>query len=296
MYSTPEEIDEARIDEHYTEFLSVMRFLNENSEDDEHFLTVWRDYSIKLSEASLGDTTILAAKNAAEDAMYQTVCRTERISASESADIIDDSSVHMPVEVMEQDIKSYAQVQELLDQIGANFHVPVDYIKSTPYLMSFMRDYQLKRYVEKYFTAHPDEAKKANKDLLWLRRNALDRFDRIPSNNARLERVMNTVLQRGVEKLLWMPPSRPYYELQGVYKDTEFSTKTLIFSSWEMVPRMLACMLSYEAERRTVGKLARDYEDRDVHYFYTGEKRYPSARMNFSVRNGIPSSMTLFCS
>ena len=295
MYSTPEEIDEARIDEHYTEFLSVMRFLNENSEDDERFLTVWRDYSIKLSEASLGDTTILAAKNAAEDAMYQTVCRTERISASESADIIDDSSVHMPVEVMEQDIKSYAQVQELLDQIGANFHVPVDYIKSTPYLMSFMRDYQLKRYVEKYFTAHPDEARKANKDLLWLRRNALDRFDRIPSNNARLERVMNTVLQRGVEKLLWMPPSRPYYELQGVYKDTEFSTKTLIFSSWEMVPRMLACMLSYEAERRTVGKLARDYEDRDVHYFYTGEKRYPSARMNFSVRNGIPSSMTLFC-
>lgn len=106
---------------------------------------------------------------------------------------------------------------------------------------------------------------------------------------------MNTVLQRGVEKLLWMPPSRPYYELQGVYKDTEFSTKTLIFSSWEMVPRMLACMLSYEAERRTVGKLARDYEDRDVHYFYTGEKRYPSARMNFSVRNGTPSSMTLFC-
>lgn len=105
MYSTPEEIDEARIDEHYTEFLSVMRFLNENSEDDERFLTVWRDYSIKLSEASLGDTTILAAKNAAEDAMYQTVCRTERISASESADIIDDSSVHMPVEVMEQDIK-----------------------------------------------------------------------------------------------------------------------------------------------------------------------------------------------
>ena len=92
-----------------------------------------------------------------------------------------------------------------------------------------------------------------------------------------------------------MPPSRPYYELQGVYRDTEFSTKTLIFSSWEMVPRMLACMLSYEAERRTVGKLAKDYEDRDVHYFYTGEKRYPSARMNFSVRNGSPYSMTLFC-
>ena len=227
--------------------------------------------------------------------MYQTVSRTERISASENADIIDDSDVHIPVEVLEQDIRSYVQAQELLDEIGANYHVPVDYVKSTPYLMSFMRDYQLKRNVEKYFKAHPDEIRKIKKDSFWLRRARLDRYDRIPNNNARLERVMNNVLQRGVEKLLWMPPSRPYYEMEGVYKNTEFSSKTLIFSAWEMVPRMLASLISYEAERRTVGKMAKDYQDRDVHYFYSGEKRYPSARMNFSVRNGMPGAMTLFC-
>ena len=295
MYSTPEEIDETRLDEHYTEFLSVMNFLNEDPETESKFLTVWRDYSVRLKELTLGDTTILSAKDAAEDAMYQTVCRTERISAAENADIIDDSDVHEPLEVLEQDIRSYVQAQELLDQIGANYHVPVDYIKSTPYLMSFMRDYQLKRNVEKYFKAHPLELKKIKKDSFWISRNTVDRYDRIPNNNARLERVMNSVLQRGVEKLLWMPPSRPYYEMEGVYKNTEFSTKTLIFSAWEMVPRMLACLLSYEAERRTVGKLARDYQDRDVHYFYSGEKRYPSARMNFSVRNGMPGAMTLFC-
>ena len=295
MYSTPEEIDESRLDEHYTEFLSVMNFLNEDPETENQFLTVWRDYSVRLKELTLGDTTILSAKDAAEDAMYQTVCRTERISAAENADIIDDSDVHEPLEVLEQDIRSYVQAQELLDQIGANYHVPVDYIKSTPYLMSFMRDYQLKRNVEKYFKEHPLELKKIKKDSFWINRNTIDRYDRIPNNNARLERVMNSVLQRGVEKLLWMPPSRPYYEMEGVYKNTEFSTKTLIFSAWEMVPRMLACLLSYEAERRTVGKLARDYQDRDVHYFYSGEKRYPSARMNFSVRNGAPGAMTLFC-
>ena len=295
MYSTPEEIDESRLDEHYTEFLSIMKFLNEDPETENQFLTVWRDYSIRLKELTIGDTTILSAKNAAEDAMYQTVCRTERISATENADFIDDSDVHIPLEVMEQDIRSYVQVQELLDQIGANYHVPVDYIKSTPYLMSFMRDYQLKRNVEKYFKSHPQELNKIKRDSFWINRNAVDRYDRIPNNNARLERVMNCVLQRGVEKLLWIPPSRPYYEMEGVYKNTEFSTKTLIFSAWEMVPRMLACLLSYEAERRTVGKLSKDYQDRDVHYFYSGEKRYPSARMNFSVKNGAPSAMTLFC-
>jgi hypothetical protein len=295
MYSTPEEIDEARIDEHYTEFLSVMNFLNEDASDEEKFLTVWRNYSVKLKELTIGDTSILSAKEAAEDALYQTVCRTERISAEENADIIDDSDVHVPLDVMEQDIRSYVQAQELLDQIGASYHVPVDYIKSTPYLMSFMRDYQLKRNVEQYFKKNPDEIKKIKKDTFWLNRSSIDRYEKIPSNNARLERVMNSVLQRGVEKLLWMPPSRPYYEFQGVYKDSEFMSKTLIFSSWEMVPRMLASMISYEAERRTVGKLAKDYQDRDVHYFYSGEKRYPSARMNFSVSNGTPNGMYLFC-
>ncbi|MCR4717895.1 MAG: helicase, partial [Lachnospiraceae bacterium] len=295
MYSTPEEIDEARIDEHYTEFLSVMDFLNEDSDAEDEFLTVWKDYSVKLKEMTIGDTTIISAKEAAEDAMYQTVCRTERISAAENADIIDDSDVHVSLDVLEQDIRSYVQAQELLDAIGANYHVPVDYIKSTPYLMSFMRDYQLKRNVEKYFKSHPTEIHKIKKDTFWLKRNIIDHYDKIPNNNARLDRVMDAVLQRGVEKLLWMPPSKPYYEMQGVFKGTELSSKTLIFSSWEMVPRMLSSLLSYEAERKTVGKLAKDYQDRDVHYFYSGEKRYPSARMNFSVSNGTPSSMTLFC-
>ena len=120
MYSTPEEIDETRLDEHFTEFLSVMKFLNEDPEAENRFLTVWKDYSMRLREMTLGDTTILSAKDAAEDAMYQSVCRTERVSAAENADIIDDSDVHVPLEVLEQDIQSYVQAQELLDEIGAN--------------------------------------------------------------------------------------------------------------------------------------------------------------------------------
>ena len=295
MYSTPEEIDEARIDEHYAEFLSVMEFLNDDPETEAQFLTVWKDYSQKLKELTLGDTTILKARKAAEDAMYQTVCRTERISASENADIIDDSGVHVPLSVLEQDVLSYVQAQELLDEIGANYHVPVDYIKSTPYLMSFMRDYQLKRNVEKYFKAHPDEIRKIKKSTFWLKRNSINKYDKIPNNNARLDKVMGKVLQNGLEKLLWMPPSRPYYELQGVFKDSSMASKTLIFSSWEMVPRMLACLISYEAERKTVGKLAKDRKDKEYHYFYSGEKRYPPARLNFSVKDGSPSRMVLFC-
>ncbi len=295
MYSTPEEIDESRVDEHYTEFFSVMDFLNENPEKDAEFRTVWKDYSVKLRELTIDDTTVLAAKDIAENAMYQTICRTERVSANESADIIKYDREQNVVDVLEQDIQSYMQAQELLDQIGQNYHVPVDYVKSTPYLMSFMREYKLKRDVESYFKKHPDEIEKINKESFWLQPEIIDSYGEIPNNNARLEHVMKKIMQQGVEKLLWMPPSRPYYELGGVFKDTEGLSKTLVFSSWEMVPRMLACLVSYEAERRTTGKLAMEYQDRDAHYFFTGEKRYPPARLNFSVKNDQPSAMSLFC-
>lgn len=295
MYSTLEEIDEMPEYDHYHEFFAVMDFLNISDEENREFKTVWSNYSVKLKELTSGDTTVISAKNTAEDAMYKHVCRTERISAAESADIIDDTDVYKPLEVSDRDIKSYLQAQKLLEDIGAPFNMPVDYVKSSPYLMSFMRNYRVKRYIERHFKGHPDEINKINKDCLWLKRRTLDRYEKIPNNNARLERVMSHVFKDNAELLLWIPPSKPYYQPQGVYKNSGDFTKTLVFSSWEMVPRMLAGLLSYETERRTVGKLAKSNEDKQAHYFYAGEKRYPSSRLNFSVRGGIPGGMTLFC-
>lgn len=92
-----------------------------------------------------------------------------------------------------------------------------DYVKSTPYLMSFMCDYQLKRYIEKYFAEHPDEINKVNKDTFWLKRRTLDRYDKVSNNNARLERVMSHIFKDNAELLLWVPPARPYYQPQGVF-------------------------------------------------------------------------------
>lgn len=297
MYSTLEEIDDSQVDEHYSEFLDVMNFLNIGQGEQDSFKTVWNEYSVKLKELTVGDTTVLAAKAAAEDAMYSKVCRTERISATENADIIDDNSVKTPVDVLEQDIKSYISAQKLLDEIGAPFRVPVDYIKSTPYLMSFMRDYQLKRYIENYFKKNPNEANKVNKDGLWINRTKIDNYENIPSGNARLEVLKQHALANNAELLLWVPPSKPYYTpgAKSPYKNVENFSKVLVFSAWEMVPRMIASMVSYEAECKTVGKLAKNTAEKDVHYFYSGEKRFPSARLNFAVKEGQPNAMTLFC-
>ena len=291
LYSTMEEIDETDTDEHFVEFFKVMEFLNKPGGAYEEFKDIWQNYSIQLKEYSTGDITVIAAKSKAEDAMYKTVCRTERIAAGEIADLIDDSSVKEPLKVTVQDVRSYIQVARLIDQTDLGYNVPVDYVKSSPYLMSFMRDYKLRNDVERYFKCYPDELSQIkDRDTLWLHRGIIRNYKKIQNNNARLDLLMEKVLnaREHAELLLWVPPSIPYYKPEGVFSEADCFSKTLVFSSWEMVPRMIASLMSYEVERRTVGKLAKNAGAK-----YFGEKRFPPARLKLMAKEGLSAAFCL---
>ena len=153
MYSTLDEIEEENADEHYEEFLGVLKFLNMTDEADEQFRQIWSDYSVQLKEYASGSQAVLQAKNNAENALYSHICRTERMEAEGSADIVDDSAVQTSLDISGADISSYIQMSKLLDGV-VKYSVPSDYVKSCPYLLSFMRDYKLKRDIEAYFKAH----------------------------------------------------------------------------------------------------------------------------------------------
>ena len=292
MYSTLEEIDDTHLDEHYSEFFNVMDFLNTNQDDRENFRKVWANYSVCLRELSNGKSTVLEAKTSAENAMYRSICRTERTAVG-CADLIDATSAEKPLDTDVKDIKSFIEAQNLLDSINAGYKVPTDYIKSSPYLLSFMRDYKLKMDIDKYFKAHPDELKKADKSCLWLRPNQIENYDeKLDSCNARLELTIKKAFMNNAEKLLWVPPSMPYYDLGGPFKGIKEFSKMLIFSSWEMVPRMVASLVSYESERRIADELRKN--EKEVKYYSSGKKRYPPARLNFSVSLGETKAMSLF--
>ena len=288
MYSTLDEIDEEQLDAHYKEFFDVIDFLKNTDDKKQEFREIWNDYSVKLKEFNKDKNSFILAKKKAEDALYENICRTERITESSLVDMIDASDAKKQLNVIKEDITSFIEIQQLLDEIGLNVNVPIDYVKSSPYLMSFMKHYQLKRKIEKYFENNPDELAKIKKDTLWLNESEINDYKKIPSNNARLENLMEHVLKDNASNLLWIPPSLPYYELDGVFKDSEEFSKTLIFSSWEMVPRMISSFISYEIERQTVGQL-----EKDINYF--AERRYPYPRMNFSLNEGKPTQMSLFC-
>ena len=295
LYSTLEEIDDAEgVDEHYREFLQVMDFLFRGKTKE--FRKVWSDYNVALHELHEGDASIIQVKNAAEDAMYQGVCRTERISVMESGDYTDDSSVKYPISVTENDIRSFLSMGTLLKEIGARFSFPVDYAKSSPFLMSFMRNYKVKQHIETYFQKHTDEVNLADKALLWVDPAVVNTYQPLPASNARLEKLKEVAYENHAEMYLWIPPSRPYYALQGVYKNSHHFSKVLVFSSWEMVPRMIGAMVSYEAECRTIGRVCENAEGiEEKNKTYYADRRYPYPRLTFSLRGNTPQRMTLFC-
>ena len=287
MYSTLDEIEEEQIDAHYREFFDVVEFLNNDDAEKQEFHDIWSDYSIKLKEFNLDKTSFIQAKANAENAMFRNICRTERITESQLGDMVDSKDSKKQLKVLREDIDSYRQVQQLLDDTWGNVNVPMDYVKSTPYMMSFMKNYQLKRKLERYFEKHADEFDKLEKPLLWLDENEINDYKKVPANNARLENLMGHVLKDNASNLLWCPPSLPYYGLEGAFEDCEEFSKTLIFSSWEMVPRMISSLVSYESERQTIGRLKRE-----VKYFE--KRRYPSPRMRFALKDDKPTQMVLF--
>ena len=287
LYQTLEEMSVNGSDDHYSEFLEVMNFLFSDEERRNNFKEVWHDFSVSLREISSDNLTVIDIKNTAESAMYEGVCRTERMLVDRECAILDDSGAKTPISITEKDILSYAEADTLLRELGHKIGVPNDYVKSSPYLLSFMENYQLKRELKRYFKVHPDEIRKARKPHLWLDKASIQNYREIPLNNARLKRLREIAFEKKAEQLLWIPPSKPYYELGGVFKNNNHYSKVLVFSAWEMVPRMIASMLSYEAERLTVGKLYNNESDkRGKDYF--AKNRFPLRRLRFNQDGSQP--------
>lgn len=298
LYSTREEIEEADApEEYYEEFFQVIEFLLNDKERMSHFSEVWSNYSVALREVIHGDAALLDLKKKVEDEMYGLMCRTERISVMDTGDYIDDSSVKKALSITEGDIHTYLDMGRMLSSIGEERSLLVDYAKSSPYLMSFMNHYKVKERVEHIIKHNPENVSKTKGEYLWIDRRSLNKYRELPSNNARLEELKRQIFNNRSELYMWVPPSRPYYNLEGVYKDSKGFSKILVFSSWEMVPKMIGSMISYEEERRTVGVLSNDpnLKSKNNEYFKEAKLRYPTARLRFNVSKGEPHGMYMFC-
>lgn len=254
-YTTIEELNENNNDEQYKDFHRLLNFLYENSEAAPDIKIIWQNYSSALPH--LGNTDfgeLVQRHHAAEDMLYHVMGRTERQNTGIIKEVMPDIS-HC---LTEGDIRSYIQMQRLIDlcrSFGQRvFTAPTDYTKSAAFQLSFMDNYKLKEEIQNGWKA--GAKRKSKVDCLLLDKNVIENYNMSQYNNARLSFVIENIFGNKkqpthVEQLLWIPTSHPYYTTdESIFTRNKDFSKYLVFSSWGMVPKMLASLISYESERR----------------------------------------------
>jgi len=236
-------------DDHHNDFLWLVGKL-ENS-DTSVCKDLLRKYRAALPDimSPNGLERLRSAKEELEKRLRRVMVRTERLGIGRAKGEMLVETSGMTGTLQPVDVRGFVGTQKIAEELQQGDMV--EYWKSAPYLLNFMDDYALKR----AFKAADDQqrmialVRKFPEAFLQLSR--IDTYQVLEPGNARLRDLMAGITDKGLWRLLWIPPSLPYYELSGAFGQAELRrvTKRLVFSSWHMVPRAVATFLSYEAER-----------------------------------------------
>lgn len=254
MYTTAHE---QATDSHYSDFLQTIRFLKSHAGQSRSFEVLLGQYRRELLALKDGDLENLKTlKSKIEGDLRQVVARTERLSASADRNgmLAEIPSTNTKLET--QDVMAYLALQQIGELLGQ--HDTLEYWKSAPYLLNFMENYEIKRAFGRAIAGSEHTAKMlqmlSRHRELTLSSSDLETYQKIDPCNARLRGLMADTVDTGAWQLLWLPPSLPYYDLAGPFSNPDLArlTKRLVFSSWQVVPKVIATLLSYEAERQMI--------------------------------------------
>ncbi len=249
-FATMEDVSQVGKNIPYDEFKSLMKFLMDN--DYEKFEADWRKYSDQLSSLSHDNIEdFKKAKKMVERKLRQVMVRTERYAPNLTKYEI------QTVIPTAKEIEEYALFRTLLkrsadvSKTSKSPQLNIDYVKSSPFLLSFMQQYVEKTFIENAFKQKRGPKKQIFKGLL-LNDSLITENKKLKFHHAKLEALCNMLFQSGknAANLLWVPPSIPYYKTKGVFGSLSDFSKILVFSKWGFVPRMLATLISYEATRQ----------------------------------------------
>jgi len=257
---------EAGDEDHYQDFMDTIRFLIQDHEpavELEQLLEQYRRQIYYLgSNGQLNSDRARALKEEVEARLRLVMVRTERLAVTEDRNGMLVQVQNETTKLEPGDIEAYVGLQkvaELLKQ-GDVIH----YWKAAPYLLNFMDDYELKRALEAALNLPTQQAllaeALAETSTLLFPWHEWRNYVKVDPGNARLRGWIADFLDNRAWRLLWLPPAQPYYQLEGAYSDPRVKgmTKRLVFSAWRVVPKVIATLLSYEAERLMVCSFEED--------------------------------------
>jgi len=257
---------------HYEDFVRTLRFLF-----DDDVKVAQLEEQLRIYRRGLyrnGDSDLPGARRRMEELLRSVMVRTERVGATQRSDaMVSTRARSIPIRTSDLVEARFAdRVAQAVDGGAA-----MEYWKSAPFLLHFMKDYQLKRNLEAEGDRPSTEllqAIRAHGDHL-LDRGKISRYEPMEVGHARLRALMEEMLDPGQWRLLWVHPSLPYLEPGGAYAQVPEFTKALIFSSWQVVPDTIAGVCSYEAERRMLTAAGEPPD-----YTELGEARRPLLRFS----------------
>ncbi len=270
------------------EFVTLVESLEESKDGD--FAKLLAEYRCALLAIrnARGLEAIREARDKIEARLRKVMVRTEKsVGTSQSIGMLTEHSAAR-LSMTANDIRAYLGTQAIAENIQAGDMV--EYWKSSPYLFNFMEKYVLKQ-VFKTKLRDPELIRMVNeKTGAFLPMDSIHSYRRIDPANGRLRALEDETVGRGMWRLLWMPPSLGYYKPSGPYAEKSLSgiTKRLVFSSWHVVPRAVASLLSYEAERRIICGLSPN--GRPTMELWQKQK----ALLHFSEQSGRLTGLPLF--
>lgn len=287
MYTLSHESD---IDDHYRDFVDTLRFLfNDDARTDriKRLLGEYSRASARVDRA--GVEPLRRVKQLVESELRRVMCRTEKLAVTEDRSGMLRDAAGAQLTLRPEHVQSYLSIRRITDALG--HRDIVEYWKSSPFLLNFMDSdhYKLKLLLRDASDTEdgPLHATLSSSAVSLLDRDAWQSYDQIDPQHAQLEYLLDQTLGANWWRLLWMPPSCPYYGLSGVFAapDVDHMTKRLVFSSWHFVPRAISILLSYEAERQMMTVL----DDGATNTSESRERRRPL--LTFSRSDGRLTGM-----
>ncbi len=247
MYSV---VGERASDQHYAEFVKTSGFLFGNDVKSRNALEGELG-SFNSSLFSLHDQTeeqlpkIIALRKSIENRLRDIMVRTDRVNATDQRDAMISTITDPCVIPNTNDIVAYAGLQRIADKLGQPDLL--EYWRSAPYPLSFLSGYGLRTLLERKLSkADPNFARLLNVPGVFLYPQGVKLGGASELPNPRIRKLVSDLLDAGMARMLWIPPSLPYYALGGAYAaiGDAARTKRLVFSSWRMVPRALSVVVS----------------------------------------------------
>lgn len=269
-------------DNHYGDFIDTLKFLFNDPVKTSEVEQLLDAFAKELHHLpSQGMESLLTIKEELELRLRKVMARTERLARSQDRNgmLKEIPPTGSGPEVT--DIKHYVAHARVSHQLKGGS--VIEYWKSAPYLLNFMEEYRLKHLFKQRTDAGTDPVLRQtllDSPHVLLSHKDLKRYRTVDPCNARLRGLLLDAVECGAWKLLWMPPALPYYHLKDEYaqKGTTTYTKRLVFSCWHIVPKVIAALASYEAERRCALLLDEDVKNTTQER----KKRGPLLRFAFS--------------